>query len=78
MSIKNFNKYTLVFLFIAFASSSFAQNKKTIFVKHSSIVILQDTTYTIKNDTLINIPSDSKYEIREIPDAESVNFFFFF
>ena len=67
-----FYQFALLLLII---SSVLAQENKTVFVKHGSMLILPDTTYIIHNDTLINLPADISYQIREIPDAKSVNFY---
>jgi hypothetical protein len=66
--------YTFITL-LALISSVQAEGDKTIFVKHGSMVILPDTTYIIKNDTLISLPFDVQYQIREIPDAKSADFY---
>jgi outer membrane protein assembly factor BamA len=52
-----------------------AQQSHTVFLKHGSVLILPDTVITAKKDTVVNIPDNISYEIKDLSDIKSQSFY---
>jgi hypothetical protein len=71
----------LIVLFVLFARSfsqqprNLKENVNQVLVHGGSLVVLPDTTFIVQMDTVLLIPSGTKYEIKEIPDTKSDAFY---
>ena len=52
-----------------------AQQSHRVFVKHGSILILPDTIITAEKDTVVQVPQDVPYQIKDLSEIKSQSFY---